>query len=272
MNLKSLKNRNFNVLFISTLVSVGLSSCGNKNNSEDGYKLTPVTTNIKGDLSDYYEVVEREYTTTQNYRTMMDNTHTILTVEIRRTDKEFDFEPETTEPMGTVSVWMSGYVGFGIEILDASGDVVTKRAPTEGGLNGMYSSADMAEALKLKPGETANVRWQINFEDDENPATFRLTSAYKKYEDQESTSGGSASSGSSSDWDSILNTYEKYVDQYIVIYKKALNGDISAASKMESMLEKAQELQNKLENAGSVLTPSQTARLAKINAKLMHVM
>ena len=47
---------------------------------------------------------------------------------------------------------------------------------------------------------------------------------------------------------------------------------MTAAAEMTSMLDKAQDLQNKLENAGSELTTSQAARLAKINSKLIEAM
>lgn len=249
-----------------------LSSCGGSKKSDDPYTLTPESTSIKGDLSDYYEVVEKEYTTTGNYRTMMDNNHAIVSVEIKRTDKEFDFDPESTFPMGTVSEGMTGNVGFGIEILDESGNVISKSAPTNGGLGGMYSDTDMKEALKLKAGESATVRWEMNFEDKDKPVKFRITSAYEKSGYKGSTAVSTNTSSSSNNWDSILDSYEKYVDKYIIIYKKVLSGDTTAAIEMTNMLEKAQDLQNKLENAESELTPSQAARLAKINSKLIEAM
>lgn len=247
-------------------------SCGGSKKSDDPYTLTPETTAVKGDLSDYYEVVEKEYTTTDNYRTMMDNTHAIVAVEIKRTDKEFDFDPESTYPMGTLSEGMTGNAGFGIEILDESGNVINKSAATNGGLGGMYSDADMKEALKLKAGETATVRWQMNFDAKDKPVKFRITSAYEKSGYNGGSSEITNTSSSTNNWDSILDSYEKYVDKYLVIYKKVLNGDMTAAAEMTSMLEKAQDLQNKLENAGSELTTSQAARLAKINSKLMEAM
>lgn len=256
-------------LFLSALVSGVVTSCGNSKKSEEGYTLSPETTAVKGDLSDYYEVVSKEYTTSNGI--FSDN---ILSVEVRRTDKEFDFDPETTKPMGTVSVGMTGNAGFGIEVLDEAGNVVTKASANVGGLGGMYSDADMTDALKLKPGETATVRWGLDFDDGAKPTTFRITSAYEKHGSDESSSGLSSSSSSSSsdDWDSILNTYENYVDQYIGVYKKVQNGDVSAAMEMGTMLEKAEELQEKLENAESQLSTSQASRLAKINAKLLQAL
>ncbi|MBQ4508436.1 MAG: hypothetical protein II970_06035 [Paludibacteraceae bacterium] len=75
-------------------------------------------------------------------------------------------------------------------------------------------------------------------------------------------------SASSSDWDSVLNSYEKYVNEYIAVYKKVQAGDTSAYSKMASLMEKYQKLAEQLENAKDEMTASQLARLQKINAKL----
>ncbi len=247
-----------------------ISSCGESKKSDNSYTLTPETTAIKGDLSDYYEVVSKEYTTTDNYRTIMDDMHAIITVEIKRTDKEFDFDPQSTFPMGTLAERMTGNAGFGIEILDETGNIISKSAATNGGIGGMYSCDDMKEALKLKAGETATVRWQMNFEDNDKPVKFRITSAYEKSGYIGETTEITKNSSSANNWDSILDSYEKYVDKYCVIYKKVQNGDMAAAAEMASMLEKAQELQNKLENAESELTPSQATRLTKINSKLIE--
>ena len=82
------------------------------------------------------------------------------------------------------------------------------------------------------------------------------------------TTSSVAAASSSSDWDSILDSYEKYVNEYIAVYKKVQAGDMSAYSKMASLMEKYQKLAEQLENASDELTSSQLARLQKINAKL----
>ena len=51
------------------------------------------------------------------------------------------------------------------------------------------------------------------------------------------------------DWDKVLNEYEKYVDQYIKTYKKAMKGDMSAMSEYVKLAEKAQELSEKIDKA-----------------------
>ena len=82
------------------------------------------------------------------------------------------------------------------------------------------------------------------------------------------TTSSVAAASSSSDWDSILDSYEKYVNEYIAVYKKVQAGDMSAYSKMASLMEKYQKLAEQLENASDEMTASQMARFQKNNAKL----
>ena len=73
---------------------------------------------------------------------------------------------------------------------------------------------------------------------------------------------------SNTDWNKVLDSYEKYVNQYIAVLKKVNAGDVSAYSDMTSLMQKYEELANQLENAGNNLTPAQAARYSKITNKL----
>ena len=84
------------------------------------------------------------------------------------------------------------------------------------------------------------------------------------------TSTSVAAASSSSDWDSVLDAYEKYVNEYIAVYKKVQAGDMSAYSKMAALMEKYQKLAEQLEEATDEMTTAQLARLQKINAKLAN--
>lgn len=46
---------------------------------------------------------------------------------------------------------------------------------------------------------------------------------------------------SGNNWDSVLDDYEEYFDQYVKLLKKAKNGDVSALTEYAKMLEKAQK-------------------------------
>lgn len=82
------------------------------------------------------------------------------------------------------------------------------------------------------------------------------------------TTSSVAAASSSSDWDKVLDSYEKYVNEYIAVYKKVQAGDASAYSQLASLMEKYQKVADQLDKASGELTASQLARLQKINAKL----
>lgn len=262
------------------IVAICLASCGGKQNSEETEEivLTPETTQIKGDLGDYFEVVEKEYTVTNEYGRSM------VSIEVKRTDTDYSFDLKGVEPYGTYGQGVTGNAGFGIEILDENGNVIEKEAAT----GGMYSNDDMKEALKLKAGETATVRWTFRFDSDKKPAKFRLTSAYEEVDssdwdsssssssddesssddDDDDTDSYSSSSSGSQDWDALLNSYEQYVDKYISYMKKASKGDMNALAEYPALMEKAQELSEKMENAQGDMSASQWARYMKITKKM----
>ncbi len=80
----------------------------------------------------------------------------------------------------------------------------------------------------------------------------------------------SVANSSDVDWDSVLDSYEKYIDDYISLYKKAKNGDATALSKYASMLDNAQEIDDKLEDSNDELTPAQASRFIKLQTKLLQ--
>lgn len=92
------------------------------------------------------------------------------------------------------------------------------------------------------------------------------TSSYNASNDENNES--SSSESSSKDWDSVLDEYEKYVDEYISMYKKAMAGDVSALSSYIGLLESAEKLSDKLDDAEDDMTTSQMNRYMKITQKM----
>jgi hypothetical protein len=80
-----------------------------------------------------------------------------------------------------------------------------------------------------------------------------------------------SSSSGSGDWDSVLDDFEDFVDSYVKLYKKAMDGDMSAISEYPGVLSKAESLSNKLSNAESDLTSAQLSRYTKILNKMTSV-
>ena len=76
------------------------------------------------------------------------------------------------------------------------------------------------------------------------------------------------SSSDSEDWDELLTSYEKYVDKYISYVKKAAKGDMTALAEYPSLMEKAQEFSEKMQNAQSNMSASQWSRYMKITTKM----
>ena len=74
--------------------------------------------------------------------------------------------------------------------------------------------------------------------------------------------------GKSEDWDAVLTSYEEYVDKYITFAKKAVKGDVKALAKYPALMQKAEELSNKLEKAEDEMSSAQVARYTKISMKL----
>lgn len=240
-----------------------LSACGGNSSQRETVSRTlkPGQTNVKGDLSDYFEVVEKDYEIEAN------SMFNVINVELKRIGEDLPFDPDRANPFGVNGMGEyqeDFHVGFGIEILDEKGNVIFMNQATGSGFDGPYSSKDIESIIRLKKGETGIVRWSVDDNVMEKSKTFRITSALKKERGE-----ASKSNKSSSEWDQILDSYEKYIDQYAKLYKKAQAGDMSAMTEYASMLEKANDLSSKLNGAKSDMSTAQIARFTKLQSKLI---
>lgn len=73
---------------------------------------------------------------------------------------------------------------------------------------------------------------------------------------------------SGTDWDKFLDEYDSYCTKIAALSKKAMAGDMSAMTDYASLIESAEALESKLEDAESEMTPAQIARLNKIVQKI----
>lgn len=92
--------------------------------------------------------------------------------------------------------------------------------------------------------------------------------SYSDDYDSDSDVDTSSSSGSK-DWDALLDSYEKYVDKYVSYVKKAAKGDMTALAEYPSLMKKAQEFSDKLQNAEGDMSASQWTRYNNISMKMM---
>lgn len=71
-----------------------------------------------------------------------------------------------------------------------------------------------------------------------------------------------------SNWDKVLDDYEKYVNQLISLYQKIENGDEHVMDSYAKLLDKLESLNNDLEDAKGEMTASQMNRYLNITQKL----
>lgn len=279
---------------VSVMTLILLTSCGGKGNSQseenEVIELKPATEVVSGELEDCFIVVDRTYKVK-----LEEFIGGVLTVELKRTDMPlpFDSENRILYSIGTFSASSYVQVGFGIELLDAEGNVVDKTSAS----SGSYSPSEAVELVKLSDGKTGTIRFSIG-DEAKDAVSFRITSTYiyggsdnpsdvsdsysieNDDDDDDAISNAHSSSynlsetksktsGKSENWDSVLDSYEKFVNKYIAFYKKVKNGSVSMSSpEYSEYLQESLEFSEKLSNAESEMTTSQIIRLNKIAAKL----
>lgn len=156
---------------IGVVVLIGiLSQCGGSDGETSTPKtMKPAQVEVKGDLKGCYEVVDREY------KINSDGYSRLVSVELKRTDKELPFSVEEIDVFDNEKTTQKTLlVGFGIEMLDSIGDVIDVRQPTMSS----YSDDDILSILNLKPGDTGIIRWSV----DGSPVKFRITSIVKTHD------------------------------------------------------------------------------------------
>jgi hypothetical protein len=70
----------------------------------------------------------------------------------------------------------------------------------------------------------------------------------------------------------MLDDYEEYVDEYVVLYKKAMAGDQTAMSEYPALMQKATELQQSMAEAQSAgsWSAEQVQRMMDIQTKMTN--
>ncbi len=252
--------------FIYTLfVCLGvLSSCSS---IPEERKVSVSNVEITGFVKNYMKVVDGTYTFTQN------GDDAFITVKLELVHK---LEKEITT---------TGFYGFRINALSEDGGIFDTGYYGFSAENSELEKVE--ELLKGNVGEQKNIsfKWDYFGVDKEigekiftKAASFELIDkTFKEKVEKEVTvtnsnvsSSNRSTKKSGNDWDSILDDYEKYYDQYIKLMKKAKNGDVSAMTEYVTMLEKAQSIGERLSNAQGDLTAAQSARFLKIQQKLVN--
>ena len=254
----------FGAMFI---VSAIMTSCGGgEKKGTNEVTIKAKSTSIKGDLGDYFEVVDKDYVLKVEEGSIMGGA--IISVEVKRTDKDFDFPTENINPFGT-NGGEDYHVGFGIELLGESGPITVVPA-TADGMSGPYDSKDITGLMTLKKGETGYIRCSVDKLD--GLKSFQLSSALQKEEHTNSESSTSSdatesSSSSSGDCDQFIKDYEDFVNNYIKIIKKmkANPSDMSIMTEYTEMASKAATMQT---DAADCTDAKYASKLMKLASKM----
>lgn len=245
------------ILFASTI----LTSCGGgKSETEVKLKSTEVT----GELSDYFTAVDGAYKlNTDGEKTGMKGIFDYqVKVQIKRTDKEYDFN--------AVDLESRGYFMIVCDLLDEQG-VPLITADREGMRSQGVNSEDAAFA-SLKPSETgwAIFSYSADKEIMEKVKLIQIGSkAIMEQADNNSSSSDVTESGSSSsvDCDQFIKDYSDFVDSYVKLLKKykANPADASLLTEYTEAAQKATEMQT---NASNCTDPKYATKLMELANKI----
>lgn len=245
--------------------SVIFTSCGGGKQAD--IEIKPKSTAVKGDLSDYFTVVEGSYKLVQGeeYSKNPPKYYYSVKVQIKRTDKEFDFN--------AVDLESRGYLSLVCDLFDSTGTPVIT-ADREGMRTQGRNSEDKA-MVSLKPGESG---WAIfafigKKEEMNKITTFEVCSNVnmdkaKSVSSSSSTSESTESSSSSSvDCDQFIKDYSNFVDSYVKLLKKykANPTDPSILSEYTEAAQKAAEMQT---DASNCTDPKYATKLMELANKI----
>jgi hypothetical protein len=258
--------RNLAVLMILS-IAVTIAGC----NSRIEIPVKVKSTIIEGDMTDFFQVVDGTYSLIKEKGSNCFR----VKVQLKRTDKPFNFSYDIED------VASRGFCELKCDLLDETGN------PTFLAEN-VYGSEGFDEnnIIKLDPGASGWLEFSYCSNMDaikrtklisfrafiekggipEKSSPSSIGDSAEKNDENVSDKGNS--SKGNENWNSVLDSYEKYVNQYISLLKKANAGDLSAVTEYGTMLEKATEFADKLENASDDLSPEQVTRFSKLQAKL----
>ena len=237
-------------LFVMAVLAISLAACS------AGGKLTPTSKKVNGLLGKFFEVVERDYK-------MNDNE---LSVEFKRIAKG-----------GPTDASWSSEPTFTVELQDEDGNSIASEHTDI-----VFTKEQLESVFSLGIDETASITFKF-YNKTKEAVKFKVSSkwsdgdgsdievdddSYSDDYDSDSDVDTSSSSGSE-DWDALLDSYEKYVDKYVSYIKKAAKGDMTALAEYPSLMEKAQEFSDKLQNAKGDMSASQWTRYNNISMKMM---
>ena len=237
---------------------------------------------VNGQGGEYMKVIDGDYTLTTK------NIMISIPVKLELTKKIPIEYPEmlNIELLTTVKSG-SAFKGDGSRFVPEYGQITKLREFLSGKvgdvivLNFKWSSLNKGKQSKfmseVEGFEVKSTDISIQYEHD--PIEIAKAEARaKNYEDnkpkkaKEAKEAKETKSSGSAKYDKMLDDYEEYVDQYIVLYKKAMKGDSSAMTEYPALMQKATKFQNSMISAqqSNNLSVKQITRMSAIQMKMAN--
>lgn len=259
--------RNFKGFFcvLVAYMCLLLVSCGGGKSSKNKV-VTLSEPQITGDLSKYLEIVGNEF----EIKEFEGRAYPGIKVTFKRTDAEFPYDVNMVYHTSVFVEDEKTQISLGAEFYDENGAPMHIISP----INPGYFDGSPIDLIKLSPGSLGTYTFFIHNEDNEvenisDIKTFKITSIIDG-KDRNLIKSISNVSKVNNEWDAALDEFEQYANNYLKLLKKANSGDMNALTEYATMLENAEKLESKLNDAKGELTPNQIKRLNKIAQKIMN--
>ena len=244
------------LLSVAFILILSVTSCGNKKKE---ISIKPVSTSIKGDLSEYFEVVDGSYQLSWDGDEYSDY---IMKVQLKRKDKEFDFDAKDLESRGYFNLCSSLFGDGGTPIIIGSTD-------------GMGIGICHKGRVELTTAKSGEINWvEFSFSPKEEIAkskTFEINSTVDKEKSHSSSSSsntkGKSTSITSNDCDQFIKEYTAFVNSYVKLLKKykANPTDPTILNEYTESVTKATELQ---QHASTCTDAKYASKLLELSNKI----
>jgi hypothetical protein len=248
-------------------IAILLLGCGSDTKSNNYSSISPSQTKVSGDLRKFIAVTNEP----AKLHISEDKTSWKFTVPIK-TLKGIDFD-------------VNNYTyKMRVRLMDTNGEFISELDRIEmRDDRGREENIDQLSKFKSFLGESTNGETLLILEYQYEPkaVTAELKSAIDKINqynlrcdiyEGEDLSDDKIEVPINQNWDKVLDDYEAYTEEYIIIYKKAVAGDADAMSRYPKLMEKASNMQESMGKAqgDNQLSNAQMKRMMEIQAKMMQ--
>lgn len=276
-----MRTKAINIIAILVLAMALMASCGGK---KDGNKLELDVTNAKveGDSAEVISIVDGKYTIVGTEKGQMGQELYIkVKLRLERPVNAAYNQVFFTSPFHGIMILDKNNLPMLENPLPVQDPDALLKFITEGKagdekeisfaftmLNEEQFKKILSEAVTIKfSGMSYNINDIIPPAEDSQQTVSEDAAVSDEGETAEGVDEGG--SESSEDVDELLADYEQYYDSYIKMIRKANKGDVTALADYADMLQKLQEIGNKIENVKGDLDAKQLAAFNRIHNKLL---